>query len=334
MHISIFYFFPIADIIKYRIIAFFGVNMCQLNVFLVSDNVGKEKVIGLMKKYLGFNAAECVEGENLLIGAAEGFSLYVSGGMRCNCGSVISSLKDEELDFEKYYEKNLRKNVERLEKIKAMMLNNNYKKRKKALEKQMNKFSEEMQELNRETAKLERDLTELIFNDKTLSDEEKSRKMHEEVYPLINKKLRETDESEAMKNLQKRQEEFLRCGDNELLLDSCSYTLKKRKPKKITLVPLFSEDGEEETVTMPSDNIDDAIAEAKDNKEKTAAIREYKEIVDFIEAVRKEGGKVKIFSFRQDGEAAEINGEREMDFTEMSVDSLASLPYNVLLSIV
>ena len=68
--------------------------------------------------------------------------------------------------------------------------------------------------------------------------------------------------------------------------------------------------------------------------EKTAAAREYREITDFIEAVRKEGGKVKIFSFWQDGEAAEINGEREMDFTEISVDSLASLPYNVLLSII
>lgn len=308
--------------------------MCRLNVFLVSDNVGKEKVIFFMKEYLGFNAAECVDGENLLIGAAEGFSLYVSGGMRCNCGSVISSLKDEDLCFEKFYEKNLRENVERLEKIKEIMSSKNYKRRKKAVEKQMNKFSEEMQELNRETARLERDLTEKIVNDKTLSDEEKSRKMHEEVYPLINKKLCETDESEAMKDLQKRQAEFLRCGDNELLLDSCRYTLKKRKPEKITLVPLFSEDGEEETVEMPSDNIDDAIAEARSNKIKTAAIREYQEIVDFIEAVRKEGGRIKVLSFWQDGEAAEVKEEREIDFTEMTVDSLAALPYNVLLSIV
>lgn len=308
--------------------------MCQLNVFLVSDNVGKEKVIGLMKEYLGFNAAECVDGEDLLRGAEEGYSLYVSGGMRCNCGSVVGSLQHEKLAFEEYYEENLRKNVERLEKIKAIMLSKNYKKRKKALEKQMNRFSKEMQDLNRETAKLERDLTERIINDNTLSDEEKSRKMHEEVYPLINKKLQETDESEAMKDLQKRQEEFLRCGDNEFLLDSCGYTLRKRKPKKIDLVPLFSEDGEEETVVIPSDNIDDAIAEAKSNKEKTAAAREYREITDFIEAVRKEGGKIKFLSFWQDGEAAKIKEEREVGFTEMTVDTVASLPYNVLLSIV
>jgi len=70
--------------------------MCQLNLYIIPKNVKQEKVFDLMKKYFYFQEPECITSENLLLDVQDDNHIYVSAGMRCNCGTIQSSYQNED----------------------------------------------------------------------------------------------------------------------------------------------------------------------------------------------------------------------------------------------
>lgn len=307
--------------------------MCQLNVFCVSENIARDKVLALMKEHLGFGNAECIDDENPVPALKGKFGFFISGGMRCNCGSVVSLLSDGDCgSFEQFVTDNVRRNVERLVAVKEIMSRRGYRAKKKSFQREYDRLVAENEAMFGKVAELETKLTERIMNDESLSEEEKARRLHSDVYPLVEQLNREIDDSEAMREFRERFEKFMNSDDNDLLRDSCAYTLKKRKPGKMTLIPLCGDESEETEITLPSDNIDDVIENAKRDARSQTLREEYAEIAAFVGAVTALRGQVKLFSFRQENGKPEITGETAVNVAEMTIDDIAGLPYNVLMS--
>lgn len=304
--------------------------MCQLNIFLVPKEVKENKVLSMMKDVFGYEVAENIDSEKPL--KKDGYSFYISGGMRCNCGSLPCKYQEEDnsLSFDETVEKLIKNEKDRLVKIRDFMEQKDYAKKRSEFDKLLKKYSKDMQAAFNDAGKIERKLTDKIMKDKTLSDEEKSKKLHEEVYPKVNELLSQTDKDFRVKAYH----DFIK--ENSLMWGSYMLTLKRSKPKKEKAIPLKKDKVEKEEIIeieIPSFCIYDMIDEVDKKFNKKGMEGEFFEIKEFAKKVLEQTDKIALVSFWQDGEEFIVNNEKSVKFADFKIEDLAYLKYGEILTI-
>lgn len=314
--------------------------MCQLNVFCVSKNIEPSEVIRIFDKYEVFRDAKCIDENNLIPSLKDEFSFYIKGGYFCDCDSVVHSIPSEVAaeSFEEYHRKKTQKELDLLYKARKIMFRDDYPEIKAAYKKKYDELDRVNLKLIREQERLRKELIDSVKNDETLTSEEKTYKLKHEIYPLITKMERDYATSQEYHDLVKKFADFFNEGDNRAIQESLYYTKEPFIPRKVKVCAIFPKEGEpsEWEEYEESKNIDDVIERTKRQEFKKQKEYEYESLIGFINDVRKIGGRVKIIAIEdfEDTDSISVDGEKEIALDSMTIDDLAFLPYNVLVSIV
>jgi len=302
--------------------------MCQLNVYCVPKSVDKDKVLALMQEKMGYSVAECIDEENLLPELKDKYSFYISGGMRCNCDSLPCKFqdKDEQLSFVDCWEDILSEQRNRLYRLRDLMEQKDYAKQKRAFDKVYKELYKEFNKAFDVGREFERRKTQEIMEDDSLTDEEKNKRMHEEVYPEVNRLLQSIDQDPRVKKYQAFLEE------NRTMWETYSLTKKRAKKKLVKARPL-GEEGEEVEIPFPSFCIYDMIDDLENHTGKSAGQAEYEQLIAFIDGVLELAPEMKIFSFWQDGEKVKIESRKSISRKDFNIDKIIHLKYLELLTI-
>ena len=149
----------------------------------------------------------------------------------------------------------------RLQEISALLESEGYEQRRAAFEKEQERLLQKWQSYTAHIGEWEEEMTQKIMEDPSLSDEEKGRKMQDEVYGKIEEMHRQAESSEAFKKAIGEYGAFIQ--KNQLMDESCLYHLERTSPE---VEPFFELEramaGEEQDAVeyeMPSDCIYDQI---------------------------------------------------------------------------
>ena len=153
------------------------------------------------------------------------------------------------------------KKLAHLTAIKELMESEDYAQRRAAFEEEQERLLQKWQSYTAHIGTWEEEMTQKIMEDPSLSDEEKGRKMQDEVYGKIEEMHRQAESSEEYKRASERYRQFI--SDNELMWDSTLYNLKRTSPESLPFInltkALAGEDSQETHFEMPSDCIYDHI---------------------------------------------------------------------------
>lgn len=309
--------------------------MCQLNIYCIPKSVDKEKVLEYMRVKLGYAVAECIDDEAPVPSLKDGFSFYISGGMRCNCGSVLCSHQDDQngLSYAELKEKLKSENLDKLLQIKELMEQADYPKKKKAFEKRLDTLWKRVDKSTKDIAEKERELADTVFARKDISDEEKQRIMHEEVYPKVQELMNQAEKRPEYVDAMDEYRKF--CDENQVMWQSIIYTLKRdENVKEFDFNDLSTANPDEETFEfiLPSNCIYDAIERAKTGEFKQSE-KEFDEIKKFAQEFLKQADEFKILCYWQDGDEPSVTGEHTVTLDEFDIDCTVFLKYNCLLTI-
>ncbi len=145
--------------------------------------------------------------------------------------------------------------------IKELMEADGYEQMRRAFEEESERLSCEIARHTAHIGEWEEQMTHKIMDDATLSDEQKMRKMQEEVYGKLDEMYRQAEGSKEYRKAIAEHQKFMR--ENELMRDSTLYNLKRTSPECLPFVDLAKTLAGEETkeiqVAMPSDCIYDWI---------------------------------------------------------------------------
>lgn len=299
--------------------------MCQLNVYFVDKKIPSGKVLDLMKK-AGFEIAQqtdCFMGDK----AFEHCNAYTNAAMGCNCGSLISKLQDSKhKNFEELKTLAVNDEVERLEKMKELMTAKGYKKKLDAFEKQLELLRKKRESLTKTVRQYEQKLTDETMNRTDLSDEEKSRLMHETVYPKIHELILETEKRPEVAAINTEMQKFIQA--HQILWDSSMYTLEKPdNAVDFKDFPAGGQTDENPVIIIPSNYIYHAIENAKKPAVLAQYEGEYGQIRSFAESILSQTDQIKILSFWQSGEDESVRPETAISYNNFSIDSLLTLRY-------
>ncbi|MBQ8658648.1 MAG: hypothetical protein IJ506_05890 [Clostridia bacterium] len=301
--------------------------MCQLNVYCVPKTVEKEKVLALMEKYMGCQVAERIDEENLIPALQDGYSFYISGGMRCNCDSLPCQFQSEDasLSYRENWQKILNGQRESLNRLKEFMEEKEYPQKKKAFDKLYKRYSEEMRAAFEGVRKFEIQKSEEIMGDSNLSEEEKSRKMHEEVYPEVERRLKGSEEDPRVKNY------YAFLEENRTMWET--YALTKKRAKKKT-GKAASVDGDETVeIPFPSLCIYDMIDDLENDRREQAGENEYAGLTAFIKEILSLAPEIKLFSYWQTGEPVEVKAKQTVALERLTIEKIVHLKYGEVLTV-
>ena len=301
--------------------------MCQLNIYCVPKSVKKEKVLSLMNECMGYSVAECIDEENPVPSLKNDYSFYTIGGMRCNCDSLPCKFQYEnnDLTFAEQWANIIDKERARLNEFKEFMEQDGYDEKRNAFDKEYKKLSKKMQQAYTAAQTFERQATDKVLDDESLSDEQKNKLLHEEVYPEVNRLLEQVDRDERVKAYY----QFL--NDNALMWNTYMLTKKRAKKKKAKKSPVQDEDVVE--IEIPSLCIYDLIDDIEKRNGRSSGEREYAEICDFIDNVLALTTDIKIICYWQDGEELKVNAQKTINRKDMTIESLIYLKHCELLTI-
>lgn len=322
--------------------------MCQLNLYFVPKILNKDQVLKIMED-AGMDCCEYIDDYSHM-SQFKDYNAYFSAPQRCNCGSIISKLQDSDYkSFDEFKTLSVDREVAELEKIRDFMQAEGYDQRKEKFETQREKLSDSMEVLSSWISKKEIELTDEIMLKKDISDEEKSRLMHETVYPVISKLLQENSQTPEFIEAQSAYQKFL--SDNDLMWKSWIYTLEKTEPTVYPMTPLTlkkaieisgydsMDDVDEEEIngeetfmfTMPSNNIFDVIEVAK-NKDYSEYLIEFQIIEKFINGILKHIDHIKLFAYWQSDDC-NIEYTKTINIKDFKIEDILFLPYLTLLEI-
>ena len=179
---------------------------------------------------------------------------------------LISITTVNEIDREKPYTAEIfrqagAKRLARLQEIRELLESEGYEKRRAVFEKEEERLMQKWQSHTAHIGEWEKEMTEKIMSDPTLSEEEKSKKMQSEVYANVQEMYRQAESGEACQKAIGEYGAFI--NDHALMQESMLYHLIRTSP---TVEPFFdlaqAMSGEEADVIeyeMPSDCIYDQI---------------------------------------------------------------------------
>ena len=323
--------------------------MCQLNLYCLPKTLGKKKAEQIAKK-VGFEPDDWVDCHE-----TADYYRFVDNSFD-NCDSFVSMLKESSCDgfgdytgFEDFKKRSVEREIHRLEEIKEFMLLEGYAERRKIFDTELEKHSAAMEASTEDIRQKEIDMTDAIMLRTDIPDGEKSRLMHETVYPVIGKLLEESDNIPAVKAAREAYAKFI--DENRLMWDSWGFTLEKAEPQTHEMIPLTSknieilrgyssnddaqfERGDEPVFyTEPSNNIFDRI-EATKNRDFTSYTAEFEKIKTFAKAALEHCDHIKLVSFWQGSDDdLKIAGEQMVSIENLTIDKLLFLPYLTTLKI-
>lgn len=305
--------------------------MCQLNLYCVPKTVDPEKVVKILNESFNCSVAEHLgDGDYFIEGLEEKYNFFACAGMRCNCGSIISRFQchDNTLNWKELKQNLVNAEFEKLNKVKTLLESPDYKKRLAEYEKTQKRLWAECEKTSRNIAKLEEKLTSQIMDRTDISDKEKSRLMHEQVYPEINRLHMENEKQPNRMAAMKKYQEFMQ--KNNDLITSSLYTTKKVVSEKLKFA---SDNGEEivQEITIVK-NIYDAIEEAKQTSHNQEEA-EFAEIKDAIKNLLEVATEVKLMAFWQDDEPIKVNQEYKVKLADFDILDVIYLEYKDLLTI-
>ena len=153
------------------------------------------------------------------------------------------------------------KKLAHLTAIKELMESEDYAQRRTAFEKEQERLLQKWQSYTAHIGEWEEEMTRKIMEDPSLSDEEKGRKMQDEVYGKIDEMHRQAESSEAFQKAIGEYGAFIQ--NNQLMDESCLYHLQRTLPEVDSFFELErAMEGEELDAVeyeMPSDCIYDQI---------------------------------------------------------------------------
>ena len=179
---------------------------------------------------------------------------------------LISITTVNEIDREKPYTAEIfrqagAKRLARLQEIRELLESEGYEQRRAVFEKEEERLMQKWQSHTAHIGEWEKEMTEKIMSDPTLSEEEKSKKMQSEVYANVQEMYRQAESGEACQKAIGEYGAFI--NDHALMQESMLYHLIRTSP---TVEPFFdlaqAMSGEEADVIeyeMPSDCIYDQI---------------------------------------------------------------------------
>lgn len=148
-----------------------------------------------------------------------------------------------------------------LTEIKELLESEDYAQRRAAFEKEQERLFQKWQSYTAHIGEWEEEMTQKIMEDPSLSDEEKGRKLHDEVYGKIEEMHRQAENSEACQKAKGEYGAFIQ--NNQLMDESCLYHLERTSPEVESFFELErAMAGEESDIIeyeMPSDCIYDQI---------------------------------------------------------------------------
>lgn len=153
------------------------------------------------------------------------------------------------------------KKLAHLTAIRELMESEGYAEKRKTFEEERERLFAEIDRHTEHIREWEEEMTQKIMEDPSLSDEEKGRKMQDEVYGKIEEMHRQAESSEAYQKAIGEYGAFLQ--HNELMDESTLYNLKRTSPESMPFVDLAEtlrgEETEEIYFEMPSDCIYDQM---------------------------------------------------------------------------
>lgn len=306
--------------------------MCQLNLYFVPKTVDKDKAIEIFNNTFDTKICECVTDENIVKGY-KNYNVYICAGMRCNCGSVIGSLQDRKTydSWEFVKEESIKAQLEEFNAIKDLLEQKDYKKKFDEVSKKQKELFELYNKVGSDVGAIERKLIAEVEDRTDLTLEEKSKILHEEVYPKIQEMLTERENlpnrQEALKNYQNFMQE------NKLMISSGFYSLT-RPESPTTKEIVVREDGTKEEVEFLnfSNCIYDMIENIKNPSNDVEKV-EFENLKNAVKEFLKICDDVKILAFWQDEDEVAVNDEIEYSFDEFNIESIAYLKYKDLLTI-
>lgn len=270
--------------------------MCQLNLYMITKNVSNGEVISIFEKY---NLFISVEDYYKLDDIVETYTLY-SDSYHCDCNSIISRLQEESVSsFDAYIVKKKAEDIDKLNRMKTLKASKNYKTKVKEFENQKDKLWEVIERLNQEILDYENEETEKIFA-LDLQDENKYKMLDEILYPKLRKMRKELGNKIEYQNALKNYEDYL--FQNRDLSESIYYNIADFESK------------------IAKYDFSDFLDEFNNLK------NAYYEILKLAD-------EICIYSFWQDENALSIEGQRQVEIQDLSIDDLVFLPYRNLLKI-
>lgn len=172
--------------------------------------------------------------------------------------------------------------------IKELMESDGYEQKRQAFEEESERLSAEIGRYTAPIGEWEEQMTQNIMDDDTLSDEQKQRKMQNEVYGKVDEMYRQAERSEEYQRAAERHRKFMK--SNELMWDSTLYNLKRTSPESLPFInltkALAGEESEEIEFEMPSDCIYDQIEEQQKYIE-SGYLEDYKQAIAEDERAKK-----------------------------------------------
>ena len=153
------------------------------------------------------------------------------------------------------------KKLARLQEIRALLESEGYEQRRAFFEEERERLIQNWQRYTEHIGEWEEEMTQKIMEDPSLSDEEKGRKMQDEVYGKIEEMHRQAESSEAFQKAIGEYGAFIQ--NNQLMDESCLYHLERTSSEVESFFELErAMAGEESDIIeyeMPSDCIYDQI---------------------------------------------------------------------------
>jgi hypothetical protein len=333
--------------------------MCQLNVYLVPEEVPEAKVLQALEE-AGFNEPEKVSLEQFEGQIPSGFVTYGANGW-CNCDSVISheqfseykTLKDLQTKF-------VAKEVERLECARDYMLRPEYPEELAVYQEKRDALWAEHGDLMAKVQETEKQMTSAVMNRTDISEEEKNSLMHSDVYPRFNEIMRENESTPEYLDWQRRWKEF--CDSNRQMSETAGYILvaitetveehRKRVRdmfmevyesvayeryetfedyfQSLELVEEFDDSVDKVLTIQPS--IYDHIEEAK-RRDFNELTTEFDSVKKFALSMLRLVDEIKLFTYWRDDNEKVLSDWGMVDMKDFSIDSVLPLPHERILTV-
>lgn len=270
--------------------------MCQLNLYLVPKNVPEDNIINIFEKHDLYISKEIYYKFNEPL---ENYEFY-SANLGCDCSSIISRLEEEDFSsFEDYKIRKKAEDINKLNKVKKLRASQGYKTKVRAFEKQRDKLWEVLDNFSEHIADYEAEERERIFA-LNIQEEEKSRMLHEILYPKLTEMYRTLESNKEYQNVYKEYRGYI--AENADLQESIYYDIEEK---------------EKNIAEYDFSDLHNQFSDLKNT---------------YIE-VLKLTNEIGVYPFWQDGEPLEIKGKRQVMIQNLTIEDLIFLPYRNLLQI-
>ena len=217
------------------------------------------------------------------------------------------------------------KKLAHLTAIKELMESEGYAEKRKAFEEERDRLFAEIDRHTSHIGEWEEEMTQKIMEAPSLSDEEKGRKMQDEVYGKIEEMHRRAESNEEYRKAIGEYRAFLQ--NNELMEESTLYNLKRTSPESMPFVDLAKtlagEETEEINCEMPSDCIYDQI-KIWEKYVESGYLDDYKKAVEEDERDKKRSALQLNYLFSECDEVC-FYAEENISFGDESDDRFAKI---------